>query len=224
METWHAYAKLRMHTAYTIASLRSQTKELGRQLRCYANKLCPQYRTKKLPGEAAAQYRRKAAKAKKATFTPKKPAPPKAKSKPSQESDLKKFNLETYKIHALGDYADHIERFGPTDCFTTQQVCFSPLVTYSFSHAKRVNLSTGESKGTTSEQTRPVLSARLRNASGWNIITVSMSTPYGGKLAARRCLNIRPQTLLRALRHNNTTLSHTRTGLIWIFTHYPLSA
>ena len=125
MATWHAYTKLRMHTSYTIASLRSQTKELGRQLRHYANKLCPQYKTKKLPGEAAAQHRRKAAKVKKATSTPKKSTPPKAKPKPGQGSDFKKFNLETYKIHALGDYANHIEQFGPTDCFSTQQVCLS---------------------------------------------------------------------------------------------------
>jgi hypothetical protein len=66
MATWHAYTKLRMHTTHTIKSLRSQTKELGSQLRRYANKVCPKYKTKPLPGEAAAAYRRKAAKGKKA--------------------------------------------------------------------------------------------------------------------------------------------------------------
>lgn len=35
--------------------------------------------------------------------------------------------MATYKIHALGDYADHITRFGPTDCFTTQHVRHFPL-------------------------------------------------------------------------------------------------
>ena len=123
MATWHAYAKLRMHTTHTIASLRSQTKALRRQLRRYANKLCPQYTTKPLPGEVAAAYRRKARKAKKSNNT----KPSNTKSKPSQGSDYKPFSLETYKIHVLGDYADHIERFGPTDCFTTQQVCASAV-------------------------------------------------------------------------------------------------
>ena len=39
---------------------------------------------------------------------------------------MKRFNMATYKIHALGDYADHITRLGPTDCFTTQHVCRFP--------------------------------------------------------------------------------------------------
>lgn len=129
LATWHAYAKLRLHTTHTIASLRTQTKELGRLLRLYANKLCPKYSTKLLPGEAAAAHRHKAAsaKTKKAASTSRKPkAPPKA-SVPKGSS----FNLQTYKIHALGDYADHIEQFGPTNCFSTHQVCtltsFIPL-------------------------------------------------------------------------------------------------
>lgn len=122
MATWHAYAKLRMHTTHTIKSLRSQTKELGSQLRRYTNRVCPEYKTKKLPGEAATLYRRRAAKGKKATTAP----PQNAKSKARKATGLKQFNLETYKIHALGDYADNIERFGPTDCFSTQQVCSTP--------------------------------------------------------------------------------------------------
>lgn len=119
LATWHAYAKLRQHTTHTIKSLRSQTKELGRLLRHYANNLCPKYATKLLPGEAAAAYRRQAANPKKAAATPKQPKKQNAKSTAPKGSG---FNLVTYKIHALGDYADHIERFGPTDCFSTQQV------------------------------------------------------------------------------------------------------
>jgi hypothetical protein len=120
MATWHAYAKLRMHTTYTIESLRSQTRELGRQLRRYSNKVCPNYKTKQLPGEAAAAYRRQAKKKTKGASTSK----PTNGTKPDTGTapEFKQFNLKTYKIHALGDYADHIERFGPTDCFSTQQV------------------------------------------------------------------------------------------------------
>lgn len=118
-----------MHTTHTIESLRSQTKQLGSQLRRYANKICPKYKTKALPGEAAAAYRRKAAKAAKkakAGSSSEKAGPPKAKSNSGNSAGLKKFNLNTYKVHALGDYADHIELFGPIDCFSTQQVGFSP--------------------------------------------------------------------------------------------------
>jgi len=127
MATWHSYGKLRMHTTHTINSFRTQTKELGSQLRRYVNKLCSKHKTKRLPGEAAASYRRQAAKATKATSTPQQHNPPGAGSKTRKDPNLKFFNLATYKIHALGDYADHIERFGTTDCFTTQQVCSFPL-------------------------------------------------------------------------------------------------
>ena len=33
------------------------------------------------------------------------------------------FNLLTYKLHALGDYAGSIRLFGTTDSYTTQIVC-----------------------------------------------------------------------------------------------------
>ena len=117
LATWHSYAKLRKHTKHTVNSLRSQSKELGRQLRIFLRQTCSQYKTKPLPGEAAARGRRRVASARKGTK--KNPAKPTAEG----ESDLRPFNLATYKIHALADYADQIERFGPTDCFTTQHVC-----------------------------------------------------------------------------------------------------
>ena len=90
--------------------------------------MCPEYATKPLPGEAAAAARRKATKAKKAKKTApatQTPRAPNAKSTAQKNLGYTPFNLETYKIHALGDYADHIEQFGSTDCFSTQQV--SPI-------------------------------------------------------------------------------------------------
>ena len=113
--TWHAYAKLRKHTEHTLASFRSQTKELGRQLRVFVKKVCSVYNTKPLPSEEAARVRRHAGKAQKGASAP--------QGKPGRSPNTKQFNMATYKIHALGDYVDHIVRFGPTDCFTTQHVC-----------------------------------------------------------------------------------------------------
>jgi len=121
LATWHAYAKLRKHTEYTLRSLRSQSKELGRQLRTFLRETCSEYKTTRLPGEEAARGRRRVAKAKKGSSTARKQPGPATEG----DSDLRPFNLATYKIHALADYADHIERFGPTDCFTTQHVCRS---------------------------------------------------------------------------------------------------
>ena len=113
--TWHAYAKLRKHTEHTLTSLRSQTKELGRQLRVFVNKVCSAYDTKPLPNEEAARVHRHAGKAQKGGPTP--------QGKSNRSSNVKQFNVATCKIHALGDHADHITRFGPTDCFTSQHVC-----------------------------------------------------------------------------------------------------
>lgn len=179
MATWHSYGKLRMHTTHTINSFRTQTKELGSQFRRYVNKVCSQYKTKKLPGEAAASYRRQAAKVKKGGSAPQQPNQSSMGSKSRKDTNFKKFNLETYKIHALGDYADHIERFGTTDCFTTQQVrlfppCFLP--THPNNPPNRGNLSISGSRSSTSAPTRSGLSVRSRNLNGWNTITASMLT------------------------------------------------
>jgi hypothetical protein len=39
------------------------------------------------------------------------------------EKKKKGFNLQTYKFHALGDYAATIRRYGTTDSFSTERVC-----------------------------------------------------------------------------------------------------
>jgi hypothetical protein len=91
-------------------------------LRHFVNKTCSQYETKRLPSEEAAFIHRPASKAKTGGTAPQgKQAG--GGSMMEDGPDVKRFNLATYKIHALGDYADHIERFGPTDCFTTQHLC-----------------------------------------------------------------------------------------------------
>jgi hypothetical protein len=36
---------------------------------------------------------------------------------------LKAFNLNTYKLHALGDYTATIRRYGTTDSYSTEPVC-----------------------------------------------------------------------------------------------------
>ena len=98
MATWHAYAKLRKHTEYTIWSLRSQTKELGRQLHYFAAHTCSQYKMKRLPSEEVTRIRRRAGKAKKKDKQA-------GSGEPAMEGepDVKRFSLTTYKIHALGD-------------------------------------------------------------------------------------------------------------------------
>lgn len=174
LATWHAYAKLRKHTEYTIKSLRSQTKELGRQLRHFTNKTCSQYNTKRLPSEEAARIRRRAAKAKS-----NKPTGSGGSAK-EDGPDVKRFNLATYKIHALGDYADHIEQFGPTDCFTTQHVCQKSSHSYCQTQTinYRVSSNTGGSSVSISAQTKESHSrTKLQSRKGCNDTTGSMLRP-----------------------------------------------
>lgn len=118
---WHAYAKLRMHIDSTIASFRTATTSLGQQMRKFANKTCPEFCTKETPREEAARHRRTAAKlAKSSGSTSEKPQP--APRPRSSGAKRRKFNLNTYKYHSLGDYIWHIITFGTTDSYSTQIV------------------------------------------------------------------------------------------------------
>ncbi|PPQ85538.1 hypothetical protein CVT26_012745 [Gymnopilus dilepis] len=113
--TWHAYAKLRMHTSSTLSGLGSITRSLGKLLRDFAKKVCTEYDTRELPREEAAQGRRKANAAKNGKGTT-----ASSRAKVSAGKVKKTFNLLTYKLHALGDYVSSIYRYGPSDGFTTQ--------------------------------------------------------------------------------------------------------
>lgn len=124
--TWHAYAKLRLHTTGTITSLSAFTTLLGTMLRRFKNKVCTLYHTRELPREEAARGRRTAALAGQAKGKGRARTTAPANSM-SGTSRTKKFNMATYKLHALGDYVAAIIAFGPTDNYSTQVV--SPILT-----------------------------------------------------------------------------------------------
>ena len=115
LATWHAYAKLRLHTDSTLQSFDAITKTLGKIIRQFVSKTCKAFVTKELPQEHAARGRRKAAKVAKTGKNV-------AQGKTSTGVKIKHFNLQTYKLHALGDYPSMIRRFGTTDSYTTQIV------------------------------------------------------------------------------------------------------
>src|ERR1700733_15641564 len=52
---WHAFAKLRMHTDYTLKIFEELTAALGDKLRFFATSTCLDYDTFELPCEAAAR-------------------------------------------------------------------------------------------------------------------------------------------------------------------------
>ena len=106
LSTWHAYAKLRLHTDHTLASFDALTKPLGFALRYFSGKFSDQFDTKELPKEAEARKRRATAR----------------KTNKGASSGKARFNLSTYKLHALGDYANTIRQRGTTDSYNTQTV------------------------------------------------------------------------------------------------------
>ena len=120
LATWHGFAKLRLHTETTLTDLENSTKRLGIMLRTFKDVVCVAYKTYELPVEEAARGRREAAAAKKAASLPS-TAQPKTVKKTSSRK-LRKFNMETYKLHALGDYVLAIRLFGTTDNYNSQTV------------------------------------------------------------------------------------------------------
>jgi hypothetical protein len=110
--TFHSLPKLRLHTETTLRDLENATIRLGQILRTFKNTTCATYETHELPMEEAARGRRQAtlsAKCKPTTTT-------------TSTKKKKEFNLETYKFHSLGNYAQSIRMFGATDNTSTQQV------------------------------------------------------------------------------------------------------
>jgi len=126
LATWHAYAKLRLHTETTLTFFERTTTELGMLLRRFVQVTCSAFKTKELPQEEAARGRRRAALAeKKATASSTSTSlDQKGKQLPSvvRAPRDRQLNLSTYKLHALGDYVKSIRRFGTSDSYTTQVV------------------------------------------------------------------------------------------------------
>ncbi|KAK2459296.1 hypothetical protein APHAL10511_008685 [Amanita phalloides] len=109
--TWHALAKLHLHTESTVHALERSSQCLGFALQDFKKKVCSCYMTKELPSEEAACGCHNAAL---------------TKTGLNNSTDMKNskkehiFNLSTYKLHALADYPSAICRYGTTDGFTSQ--------------------------------------------------------------------------------------------------------
>ncbi|KAH7923645.1 hypothetical protein BV22DRAFT_1015047 [Leucogyrophana mollusca] len=115
---WHGLAKLRLHTDDTLIMLDEATVTLGQQIRAFAADVCPSYKTTELPQEAAARQRRDARQ--QSTSGSQTDTTPSSQVTTAKTSHPRVFNLQTYKLHALGDYPAQIRRFGTTDSYSTQ--------------------------------------------------------------------------------------------------------
>ena len=106
--TWHSLAKLRMHTDSSLELLDNATTCLGTTLRYFTRVTCPKFTTK----ETAAEFEKR--KRKEATSS--------EKASGSNGRKPKTFNMNTIKLHSLGDYVSHIRTYGTTDSYDTSTV------------------------------------------------------------------------------------------------------
>ncbi|KAI0324055.1 hypothetical protein GY45DRAFT_1263589 [Cubamyces sp. BRFM 1775] len=109
LATWHALAKLRLHSDSTLSVFENVTSSLGEAMRAFASKVCPAYDTRELDKEVAARQRRKGRKTTRGKVT-----------EPSHNRAQKVFNLNTYKFHRLGDYVREVRETGTLDNTSTQ--------------------------------------------------------------------------------------------------------
>jgi hypothetical protein len=114
LSTWHAFAKLRLHTESTINALDDSTTRLGVAFRQFVSVTCGAFNTRELPSEEAARGRRKAALAAKGKGV--------RGTAEREHPRIKRLSLSTYKFHALGSYVRAIRMYGPTDNYSTQPV------------------------------------------------------------------------------------------------------
>ena len=119
LATWHALAKLRLHTESTLNALENSATRLGSLLQKFKTDVCSAYATRNLPSEEAARGRRQAAKAQKAGGGAQPPTKTSAKV-----SKFRNFNMETYKLHGFPDYPSSIRAYGVTENTSTKNVSY----------------------------------------------------------------------------------------------------
>ncbi|KAH7909551.1 hypothetical protein BJ138DRAFT_1197527 [Hygrophoropsis aurantiaca] len=103
---------------------------LGAALRDFQKTVCPAFNTRELKREADARNRRSNTQSNQRRKQPKidlaaRNSAAAASGLPAADGTHaarrpKTLNLQTYKLHALGDYADCIRRYGTTDSYSTE--------------------------------------------------------------------------------------------------------
>ncbi len=128
LATWHALAKLRLHTSVTLDLLRAVTRHMYAAVRTFTRTTCQDYVTVELTRESEARGRREAARRKKAGASA-------GEGSTQRQPKVVEFLVHhTYKYHCLADYPDYIELHGTTDNMTTQTVSATSLESIALTH------------------------------------------------------------------------------------------
>ncbi|KAK7021271.1 hypothetical protein R3P38DRAFT_3543752 [Favolaschia claudopus] len=110
LATWHAYAKLQLHTCSSLDCFCNTTTV---QMRRFNRTTCEAYETYELLSEYNRHIRRQAKKKAQSTSSA-------STQSHSGSKTQKYFNLSTYKWHSIDHYPDAIPRVGTTDSVSTQ--------------------------------------------------------------------------------------------------------
>ena len=121
---WHGLAKLRMHTEDTLRLMESETVVLGNHLHTFTSETCATFSTKELHCEAEARTRHQAWE----TLLKQGVLSCQQNNTYTSTGKVKTLNLQTYKLHALGDYVEQIRTYGTTDSYSMQSVSYQGLV------------------------------------------------------------------------------------------------
>ncbi|KAI9569128.1 hypothetical protein HD554DRAFT_2020941, partial [Boletus coccyginus] len=116
--TWHALAKPCLHTDDTLKMLNSATVELANDLQAFVVETCPEFTTKEPPQEHW-KTQEKLLKSGLANANPMD-----CTSASTSVHLPKALNLQTYKLHALGDYTTQICFFEMMDSYSMQLVTY----------------------------------------------------------------------------------------------------
>lgn len=128
LATWHAYAKLHLHTEHTLNSFEQLTAPLGERINLFAGKIPDDFVVRELHKETAAKAWHAAANLKQKTTKGKQPATKQTKgrapvkkstkgkqggkksTRDKQSEKVISMSLLTYKLQALGDYVQTIRQ------------------------------------------------------------------------------------------------------------------
>lgn len=104
-----------MHTEHTLKLLDASVTHFGNSIRRFQSVTCPAFNAKELPQEVEARGRRQARRV----------ATGKGKGRrivANTSHNSVSFNINTYKIHAIGDYVRTIAHLGTMDSYSTRIV------------------------------------------------------------------------------------------------------
>lgn len=120
---FHGFSKCRMHTDNSLDIYEGLTASLGHTMRQFTSTVCEDLEALPLAREEGARASRRAKARARSHSHPRSRSHSQTRKSPQQ----KKFNMFTYKWHALGHYPNIIRNYGTLDLLGTHIVCVSYL-------------------------------------------------------------------------------------------------